>query len=45
MDVRNLKVKGDALVLNNSEPDPDGSTKFFQAKGRLKIATIYLSKN
>jgi len=33
--VRALKGKGEGLVLYNPEADPDGSEKFFQAKGLL----------
>ena len=35
--VRALKGKGEGLVLYNPEADPDGSEKFFQAKGLLSV--------
>ena len=35
--VRALKGKGEGLVLYNPEADPDGSEKFFQAKGLLNV--------
>ena len=28
-----MKGRGEALVLSNTDPEPDGSYKFFQAKG------------
>jgi len=32
---RLLKGRGEALVLSNTDPEPDGSYKFFQAKGLM----------